>query len=327
MAKSSFTAKMYADAHIENENMILDAAGILPQTFTVSTDDVVHFDTDEAPVETDTGAEIEALIASDETALTADEVEVLEALETPEGVEALIDLLNTEDVVLEIQANPTFDEMLAAITDEAAIEMAVEVGKAIDERADFGPRGRPLQRVCPRQARRCHSWAQLGERQQRHQRRLHEVAVPLQRRGQGLHGRDGEGCRLGQDQGGYGSARNARPSHRLCFDGVDPGVLHDAGAHHPRHRVALGLAQEPDLQPHAHRGRREAPERARGGDRRLTPRHRVGEGAFGLPFFSPYVTHGDFRNRCLYVQVWMAGASHGGGSRGGAWCSQARPWV
>ncbi len=124
MAKSSFTAAVYTAAHAENDAMFQGTAAIntihdMDGVFEALAVDPAH----DPQIETDV--------------LTADEVEVLKALETPEGVEGLIDLLNTEDVVLDSQTTQTFDEILDAISADDALLMAVEVGKAIDERMDF----------------------------------------------------------------------------------------------------------------------------------------------------------------------------------------------
>lgn len=150
MAKSAFTAKLYTEAHAENDAMSVSPAVIVaegpPEASEINTAVDAEFEAVEEAealdgslqsaeplvfVGPELGPEYDALLAEDEAAIEALDTDIENA--TLDVVDNVI-----TDVVLEPQASQgTFEEMLAAITDEDAIAMAVIVGKAIDERQDF----------------------------------------------------------------------------------------------------------------------------------------------------------------------------------------------
>jgi hypothetical protein len=130
MAKSAFTSAIYNAAHAEN-----DAADeLFAMQITHENDlDVATCEIETAAAQTEADAmNLEMLT------ITPEDIAIIEALDT-DDVEMDV-LEEPENVVLDLQASGdrgTFEEMLAAITDEDAIVMAVLVGKAIDERQDF----------------------------------------------------------------------------------------------------------------------------------------------------------------------------------------------
>ena len=130
MAK--FSNKDYAAAHKINDALIAETADL---TLNMATDMVLDdnpfrgaplLDTDfsEEPVETD---------------FTIAEENAIEALDTDMAIEtdAVVEVQAPEASEIQASTAQDFDARCAAITDTDAIEMAIEIGKQIDIRADF----------------------------------------------------------------------------------------------------------------------------------------------------------------------------------------------